>query len=84
MDAAPAQHSPTTPAYSAQDRGPVTVVTMCSVTAVSTAFVVARIYVRARVMKKVYYDDYLIVFSLASLYLLQLYLKGAPEMLLIN
>jgi hypothetical protein len=55
------------PAYVAQDRGPITVATMCAVTAVSTAFVVARIYVRARIMRKVYYDDYVIIFSVVSI-----------------
>jgi hypothetical protein len=70
MAETPVQHSPISPAYAAQDRGPVTVATMCTVTAVGTAFVVARCYVRPRIMRKVFYDDYLIVFSLVRLHVI--------------
>lgn len=56
-------------AYMREDKGPVTIATMCAVTAVCTVFVAARYYVRARIMRKVYYDDYLIHFSLVGLVL---------------
>jgi branched-subunit amino acid permease len=58
----------TSVAPSTQNRGPTIVAAICAVTAISTVFAIARLYVRARVMKKVHYDDYLIVFSVVSLY----------------
>lgn len=53
--------------HSTQNRGPTIVATICAVTAISTVFAIARLYVRARVMKKVHFDDYLILFSVVSL-----------------
>jgi len=54
---------PLPPAIAAQNKGPTIVAAICSVTAASTVFAALRLYVRARIMKKVYYDDWLIVFS---------------------
>jgi hypothetical protein len=51
----------------AENKGPATLAIVCSVTAVSSLFVIARFFVRARILRKVYYDDYVIVFSMVSL-----------------
>lgn len=53
--------------HSTQNRGPTILATTCAVTAISTVFAIARLYVHARVMKKVHFDDYLILFSVVSL-----------------
>lgn len=50
----------------ADTKGPTIVVVNCVVTAISTAFVFARLYVRVGMMKKFQLDDFFIVLSLVS------------------
>ncbi|KAI2618195.1 hypothetical protein GGR54DRAFT_606409 [Hypoxylon sp. NC1633] len=52
------------PEIAAQDKGPSIVIVSCIVTAISTLFVVARLYVRLQIAKKLQLDDAFIVFSL--------------------
>ncbi|KAI2466522.1 hypothetical protein F4781DRAFT_350300 [Annulohypoxylon bovei var. microspora] len=52
------------PEVAAETKGPAIVVVNCTVTAISTAFVFARLYVRIGIMKKFHLDDFLISLSL--------------------
>ncbi len=51
-------------AITTQNKGPMTVVAICTITALVTLFVFARLYVRAKIMREVHYDDFLIAFSM--------------------
>ncbi|KAI1370405.1 hypothetical protein F4677DRAFT_465480 [Hypoxylon crocopeplum] len=53
-----------TPEITANDKGPTIVAVNCTVTSLSTLFVVARIYVRIKIVKKFQLDDWLILVSL--------------------
>ena len=58
------------PAVAAQNRGPTILATISAVTAISTVFAIGRVYVRSMIMKKMHYDDYLVIFSVVSLHLM--------------
>ncbi|EXF74539.1 integral membrane protein [Colletotrichum fioriniae PJ7] len=58
MSASPAEGSD---AWKAQDKGPTIVIVCWVVTAISTSFVIGRVYVRGKIMKKFQSDDWFIV-----------------------
>ncbi|KAJ0322252.1 hypothetical protein COL5a_008861 [Colletotrichum fioriniae] len=58
MSASPAEESD---AWKAQDKGPTIVIVCWVVTAISTSFVIGRVYVRGKIMKKFQSDDWFIV-----------------------
>ncbi|KAG7062682.1 integral membrane protein [Colletotrichum scovillei] len=58
MSASPAEGSD---AWKAQDKGPTIVIVCWVVTAISTSFVIGRIYVRGKIMKKFQSDDWFII-----------------------
>lgn len=49
----------------AQDKGPGIIVTILCLTSITTLFVIARLYTRARVLRAAHLDDWLIVVSMA-------------------
>lgn len=55
---------PHTEEYLSQDRGPAALGVMVSLTALSTVFVAARLFVRIKLLKNVGFDDYLITASM--------------------
>ncbi|KAK3693451.1 hypothetical protein B0T22DRAFT_370054 [Podospora appendiculata] len=57
-DSAPVVHSPE---YMAANKGPDALATICTVMALSTAFVSARVFVRGYLMRKLQADDYIII-----------------------
>ncbi|KAK8038299.1 hypothetical protein PG994_015066 [Apiospora phragmitis] len=61
---------PLDPALWNEDKGPTIIAATCAVMAVSTLFVVARIFFKAIMMRQMNLDDYLIIFSLAVVCLL--------------
>ncbi|KAI0153242.1 integral membrane protein [Xylariaceae sp. FL1272] len=75
MTLAPTHPEPTpsgTPewdAWAAEDKGPAIIQACWSVIAVSTLFVIARLYVRGVIKKRLELDDYLIITSIACSYL---------------
>ncbi|KAJ9143879.1 Integral membrane protein [Pleurostoma richardsiae] len=56
-------------AWKAQDKGPTIVATCWAVTAISTFFVVARVYVRGKIMGRLQSDDYFTVLGLICGYI---------------
>lgn len=54
--------------YASEDRGPVSLGVTVSLTALSTAFVVARLFVRIKLLRNVGLDDYLIAGSMVNLH----------------
>ncbi|KAK0713684.1 hypothetical protein B0T26DRAFT_651128 [Lasiosphaeria miniovina] len=52
--------------YRAEDRGPLVTTVICSVGGVMTLFVLARLYVRGILMRKLFADDYFIIISMIS------------------
>jgi hypothetical protein len=52
------------PAQLAESKGPAIIIVMCTFTSLATLFVIARILVRATILKKMFYDDYLIIVSI--------------------
>ncbi|KAI1259140.1 integral membrane protein [Xylariaceae sp. FL1019] len=75
MTLAPTRPEPTpsgTPewdAWAAEDKGPAIIAACWSVIAVSTLFVIARLYVRGFIQKRLGLDDYLIIISIVFSYL---------------
>lgn len=53
--------------YASEDRGPVALAVTVSLTAVSVAFVAARLFVRIKLLRNVGLDDYLIAGSMVTL-----------------
>jgi hypothetical protein len=53
-----------TPEQMAEDKGPAIIISMSITTAVATMFLAARLFVRARLLGKMHWDDYLITVSL--------------------
>lgn len=49
------------PGYADQNKGPTILATCITMTSLSTIFVAARLFVRARIMGKLHLDDYLII-----------------------
>lgn len=49
-----------------QDKGPAIVAAITTVTSLSTLFVIARIYTKAKIVRQFHPDDYLIIFSVVS------------------
>ncbi|CAJ2510508.1 Uu.00g133170.m01.CDS01 [Anthostomella pinea] len=60
------------PEVAAQDKGPSVVATTSAVIALSTVFVIARLYVRARMVGKLQVDDYIIGFAVTKSSLVQI------------
>ncbi len=58
------QPSPLPPGVAAEDKGPAIVISMSVLTAVATVFIAARLFVRARMLGRMHWDDYLISVSL--------------------
>ena len=52
------------PEWAAQDRAPAVIASIVVVTALSTLFVAARLYVRGGIIKRLQPDDYIIMVSL--------------------
>lgn len=61
--ATPVHH---TPEYLAADKGPSIVATICSLAAISTIFVAARVFTRAKLLHMMNLDDWLVVLSVVS------------------
>jgi len=61
--ASPAAVPQHTAAYIAEDKGPAIIAAICVVTALETLFCAARLYTRARIIGKLYLDDYFILAS---------------------
>ena len=55
-----------TPSYLAENKGPSIMVTCCTVTALSTLFIFARLFTRQKIMGKLHLDDYLVTLALVS------------------
>lgn len=53
-------------AWEAEDKGPTSLGIILSVTVLSTLFAAARIFVRGKMLGKIYLDDYLIIASVVS------------------
>ncbi|TEA13687.1 hypothetical protein C8034_v004463 [Colletotrichum sidae] len=51
-------------AYAAEDKGPSIITTICIIVGISTVFVLARLFVRLKVLGQAHADDYLTVLSL--------------------
>ncbi|KAL0780804.1 hypothetical protein CaCOL14_002139 [Colletotrichum acutatum] len=66
MSASPAEESDE---WKAQDKGPIILIVCWIVTAISTCFVVGRVYVRGRIMKKFQSDDWFIILGLLCGYI---------------
>ncbi|KAL8364897.1 hypothetical protein RB595_003943 [Gaeumannomyces hyphopodioides] len=58
-------NEPLPPDIAAQDKGPGIIVTILSLTSITTLFVIARLYTRARVLRAAHLDDWLIIVSMA-------------------
>lgn len=54
------------PDIAAQNKGPVILGVVCSITALATVFVAARFYVKGWIKKKFSVDDWIILVSLVS------------------
>jgi hypothetical protein len=54
------------PDVARQDKGPTILAVCCTLTAVATLFVAARLYVRSKILARVGLDDWLIMLSMAS------------------
>lgn len=52
--------------WKAQDKGPTIIVVCWIVTAISTCFVLGRVYVRGKIMRKFHSDDWFIILGLVS------------------
>ena len=55
---------PLTPAELAANKGPNILATICAISGVSTAFVVARVFVRGHIMRNIQADDWIVIAAL--------------------
>jgi len=54
------------PEIAAQDKGPGILAAIITVSIISTLYVAGRLFVRIKIMKKLYLDDYFIILSTVS------------------